>query len=351
MAWVYEFIHQFQNLGREIAILKLDFAKAFDTIEHAPMMQIMECMGFDSRWLVWIHCLFSTAKSSILLNGTPGRQFFCKRGVRQGDPLSPLIFVLAADLLQAAVNDAYRRGELELPMPTVERDYPVIQYVDDTILVLPADQAQAETIKRILQDYASSIGLHINFHKSTLMTVNTAVDATERLAEVFGCKVGEMPFTYLGMPMGTAKPTVSDLMPLVASVERRLSTAASLLDLGSKLTLVNSVVTSLAIYAMCSIRLPPKILEHLDKLRRYCLWAKETDDGQKTMSMAAWALVCRPKEKGGLGIINLQVQNQALLLKQLHKFYNRVDVPWVNLIWSKYYEDVVPHAADQCGSF
>ena len=129
-----------------------------------------------------------------------------------------------------------------------------------------------------------------------------------------------MPFTYLGMPMGTARPTVADLMPLVASIERRLSTVASLLYLGSKLTLVNSVITSLAIYAMCSIKLPPKILEHLDKLRHYCLWAKNTDDRHKAVSLAGWTLVCRPKEKGGLGVIDLQTQNQAMLLKQLHKF-------------------------------
>ena len=160
-----------------------------------------------------------------------------------------------------------------------------------------------------------------------------------------------MPFTYLGLPMGTTRPTVTDLMPLVVSVERRFSSAATLLDLGSKLTLVNSVITSLAIYAMCSIRLPKKILEYLDKLRRYCLWAKNTDDGPKAISLAVWDLVCRPKNRGGLGIIDIRVQNQGLLLKQLHKFYNRMDLPWVKLIWSAYYVGLVPHATDQCGSF
>lgn len=107
-------------------MLKLDFAKAFDTSEHKPMLEIMKCMGFNDKWLGWIECLFSSAKSSVLLNGTPGRQFFCKRGVRQGDPLSPLIFVLAADLLQAAINDAYRKGQLQLPIPVPDNDYPVI---------------------------------------------------------------------------------------------------------------------------------------------------------------------------------------------------------------------------------
>jgi hypothetical protein len=243
----------------------------------------------------------------------------------------------------------YRAGQIQLSIPVPDNDYPVIQYADDTILVMPADLEQAECMKLILQDYAESVGLRINFQKSTLISVNTAVDRTAQLAGVFGCAIGSMSFTYLGLPMGTTKPTVLDLMPLVASVERRLSTAASLLDYGSKLTLVNSVVTSLAIYAMCSVRIPPKILEHLDKLRRCCLWTKKSEDGAKANPLVAW--VCRPKNKGGLGIIDLKVQNQALLLKQLHKFYNRMDVPWVKMIWSVYYEGIVPHAADPCGSF
>lgn len=351
LAWAFEFIHQCQVSGREIIILKLDFAKAFDTIEHKPMLEIMRCMGFNEKWLQWIECIFSSGKSSVLLNGTLGRQFACKRGVRQGDPLSPLIFVLAAELLQATINDAFVRGHLQLPIPVPDNDYPVIQYGDDTIVIMPAVIEQAEHMKKILQDYAMSVGLRMNFHKSTLVPINTPSDRTMQLATLFGFAIGQMPFTYLGLPMGTIRPSVMDLMPLVASVERRLSTAASLFDYGSKLALVNSVITSLAIYAMCLIKIPPKILEHLDKLRRHCLWFKKTEDGGKTYSLAAWNLVCRPKSKGGLGIIDLRVQNQALLLKQLHKFFNKHDVPWVKLIWSTYYVDSVPHASEPCGSF
>ena len=83
-----------------------------------------------------------------------------------------------------------------------------------------------------------------------------------------------LPFTNLGLPMGTTRPTVTDLMPMVTAVQRKIPAAVSLLDYGSKLTLLNSVVTLLAIYAMCSVKLNPKIIEHLDKLRRYCLWRK-----------------------------------------------------------------------------
>ena len=132
------------------------------------MMAIMKHMGFDDKWLGWMNTIFGSGVSSVLLNGVPGRKFNCKCGVRQGDPLSPLIFVLAADLLQAAVNDAFTRGLLDLPLPRDRAgDFPVVQYADDTILVMQACPVQAARMKAILEDYATSIGLKINFQKST----------------------------------------------------------------------------------------------------------------------------------------------------------------------------------------
>lgn len=160
-----------------------------------------------------------------------------------------------------------------------------------------------------------------------------------------------MPFTYLGLPLGTGKPSVQDLMPMVCCVERRLSSTLSLMSYGAKLSLLNTVITSLIIFALCTLKFPPKILELLDKLRRKCLWTKKMEQGEKCNSLVAWDRICRPKESGGLGIINLKIQSDALLLKYLHKFYNQHDLPWVNPIWSTYYTDKIPHASDPCGSF
>lgn len=206
MAWLFEFIHQCQASRNKICLLKLDFAKAFDTIEHAPMIKIMKQMGFDDRWLGWIKTIFLSGKSSVLLNGSSGRQFHCRWGVRQGDPLSPLIFVLAADLLQAAVNDAFTKGQISLPIPSLSMDYPVVQYADDTLLIMPACPIQAQNMKDILLKYAESIGLRINFEKSTLIPINMQQSDAHHIAGIFVCVIGHMPFTYLGLPLGTTRP-------------------------------------------------------------------------------------------------------------------------------------------------
>jgi hypothetical protein len=92
------------------------------------------------------------------------------------------------------------------------------------------------------------------------------------------------------------------------------------------------------------------VFKIVDQARRHCLWAKE-EDSSSVNSLAAWSLVCRPKNRGGLGIINFEVQNTALFLKQLHKFYCKMDLPWVKLVWSLYSPNASSHAQTRRGSF
>ena len=103
-------------------------------------------------------------------------------------------------------------------------------------------------------------------------------------------------------------------------------------------------------YAMCTLKLHKGVLEQVDRARKQCLW-RGNDTEKKGGNLAAWSMVQLPTQKGGLGVINLRIQNDALLLKQLHKFYTKQDIPWVNLIWQTYYQHKVPHAAREAGSF
>jgi hypothetical protein len=145
------------------------------------------------------------------------------------------------------------------------------------------------------------------------------------LEGVMGCNIQGMHFTYLGLPMGTIKPKVAHFAPLMNKVERQLTSTCSLLTQVGKLQLVNSVLSSLPTYSMCSVAVLVAVLEDVDRARRHVMCIK-SDTNVKNKPLVAWRNCTRPKKKGGLGIINLRSRNIALLLKFLDKFFNRHNI-------------------------
>jgi hypothetical protein len=189
----------------------------------------------------------------VLLNGVLGKQFYCKRGVRQGDPLSPLLFVLAADFLQTILNKAMILGVMAPPLSrSANPDFPVIQYADDTLIVLKANAAQLICLKGILHAFSESTRLKVNYSKSCMMPINLDEDRLSHFARTLQCKQSNLPFTYLGLPLGITKPSLEFFLPIVQRVERRLNGIADFRDYGGKLLMVKSVLSSLPIFS-CAV--------------------------------------------------------------------------------------------------
>ena len=258
--------------GKELIIIKLDFEKAFDKVEHHAMKSIMQHKGFGSKWLSWMDLIFSSSTSSILLNGVPGKVFHCKRGVRQGDPLFLLLYVLASYLLQSMINNARMEGILNLPIPLQHnQDFLVLQYADDTLIIMEACPHQLLAPKSILQDFSHSTGLKVNYSKSMLVPINLEVDRTTSLAQLFGCVVGSLPFTYLGLPLVLTKPKVIDFKPLVTKCERRLAYTSSFLSQTGRLQVTNSIFSAFPMFFMSTFRLHKTVIKQVDSYRKHSL--------------------------------------------------------------------------------
>lgn len=222
----------------------------------------MKHKGFSEKWIGWIGNILSSASLAILLNGIPGKIFNCHRGVRQGDPLSPLLFVLAADLLQTVINKAWHNGTINHPLSDeFGGDYSIVQYANDTLLIQPGEERTLLNLKGLLSPFSDSTSLKVNFEKSFLVPINMTGDKVDHLVGVFSCKGGTMPFTYLGLPLGTTKPSLEEFSPLLNRIETRITRISGFLSYHGRLILVNSVLSALPTFYMCSLKLPPQIIK------------------------------------------------------------------------------------------
>jgi hypothetical protein len=153
---------------------------------------------------------------------------------------------LAADLLQTIVNSAMHTGILSLPIK--ERcgsDFPIVQYANDTLLIMEACPRQLIALKGLPNTFADSTGLRVNYHNSNIYPINVSKDRMINLASTFGCNIGSFPFTYLSLPMGTTRTKVDDFIPLIRRIERRLVSTSSFLNQAGRLKMVNSVLSAL----------------------------------------------------------------------------------------------------------
>lgn len=164
-------------------------------------------------------------------------------------------------------------------------------------------------LKHTLQDFAVATGLKVNFAKSMMVPINLTENRCNYLAQSFGCAVGKLPFTYLGLPLGLTKPKVEDFLPLVSKCERRLVVTSTYLTQAGRLQMTNAVFTSLPMFHLCSFLIPKTVIKQINKYRKHGLW-RGGDMNAKNPPKAAWEMVCVPKKDG---VLNLQIQNEALL--------------------------------------
>lgn len=231
-----------------------------------------------------------------------------------------------------------------------DSDFPIIQYADDTLIIMEGCEEQLASLKGIFDTFASSTGIKVNFSKSLMVPVNITEERLFTLANCFGCSTRTLPFTYLGLPLGTVKPTIQEFLPLVKKCKARLLVTSNMLSQAGKLIMVNSVISSLPTFLMSTMKLPITIIKQIDKYRKHCLW-RGSDINSKKPPKAAWRSVCLSKEEGGLGVLDLRTHNEALLLKSLRTFFNRENLPWVSLVWDNYYKNGSLPSSTKKGSF
>ncbi|WVZ65394.1 hypothetical protein U9M48_014768 [Paspalum notatum var. saurae] len=338
-----ELVQSCYRRRRATLVLKLDFAKAFDSVEWCSLMDILRARGFPDLWCSWMEQLLKTSKSAILVNGQPGPWISCKKGLRQGDALSPYLFLMVADVLQQLIK---RDGGVRHPI--TDDPCPVLQYADDTLILVRASVTDIRRLRKLLDDFSAATGLKINYEKSTAVPMHVQPAPLARMIRILQCKEGTFPQTYLGLPLSNYKLNMSAFAPLIAKVDKRLSGwSAMILSQAGRVVLINSVLSGLPIHLMTALQLPAGVIKAVDAKRRSFLWTG-TDTAKGGQCLVAWENACRAKEDGGLGIKRLDVQNSCLLLKLVHRLFNPGSSSWAH--WARGRIDLANFAGEVNGA-
>src|SRR6266498_1668085 len=287
--------------------------------------------GFSPKWISWVKSFISRGSVAVNVNNDIGHFFQTKKGLRQGDHFLPLLFNIAADMLSILIKRAKEQGQIGGVVPhLIDEGLSILQYADDTILFMDDDLDKARNMKLLLCAFEHTSGLKINFHKSELFCFGNAQESSKTYMELFGCKQGDLPLKYLGIPIHCRKLQNSDWKMIEERFEKRLSSwKGKHLSIEGRLTLINSVLSSLPMYMMSFFAIPKGVLKKLDYFCSRFYW--QGDESRKKYCLARWSILCQPKVQGGLGIHDLNVKNIALLSKWLFKLLTS-DGKWQQLL-------------------
>ncbi|GKV39565.1 hypothetical protein SLEP1_g47323 [Rubroshorea leprosula] len=253
-----EVVEKVKRRKHQAFIFKADFENAYDCADWSFLDWMMSRFGFGVQWRGWIKECLSTARISVLVNGSPIEEFMMGKGLRQGNPLSPFMFLMIAEGLHGLVKKVETKGLIHgIDVGSKGLNISLLQFADDTVILGKANGENIFTVKIILRWFELMSGLRINFRKSSIVEFNVAQRWLTEAASVLRCGVGEIPFVYLGMP--------------------------------------------------------------------------------RKIPWVSWEMVCRSKEKGGLGVMDLRRRNWALLGKWWFRLGEGGESLWKRVMWDKYY--------------
>jgi hypothetical protein len=289
---VHEVIHSLKSTRTPSMLIKLDLSKSFDRISWQYMCSLLEAFGFDTAWIAWIMQLTSSTFFSILVNGVPSQPFSPTRGIHQGDPLSPFLFVIMAKGLGRYINASVEDGSLKgLPLHNLQPTPSHSQFVDDTLLMNTPTSQEANKLKTILTDFAEASGTSLNLDKSQLYFFNTPLAIQTHISRLLGIPKISLPSNYLGIPLiGAATRNIS-WDSLLLSISNHLNNwTFRSLNLASRLVLLKFVLQALSTYLFTALATPQSVIKAIKNLQRNFLW--HGHHPEKKWALVGWDKIC-----------------------------------------------------------
>ncbi|XP_074314657.1 uncharacterized protein LOC141649888 [Silene latifolia] len=299
------------------AVLKLDMSKAFDRVSWHFLMAVLRHMGFPThrRDIIW-ECI-STDSYSVLINGTPSSILRPTSGLRQGDPLSPYLFIICMEVLSRQLAMAERMKnftgiKISRYAPTLSHLF----FADDALLCCKATPNSFEVLRDLLKNFEVVSGQMINLDKSYIkFGPNSPSDYQTHMRSILKMPMVSYFGDYLGVPIDIPRKKSEPFLPLIDKFTTRIASWSALhLSQSSKLVIISSILMASLNHILSCVPIPHGVCRKIDALIAAFWW--RSDWNKNSIHWLRRDILHAPKSYGGLGIKNTFVLGQALLLKK-----------------------------------
>ncbi|KAG7543566.1 Endonuclease/exonuclease/phosphatase [Arabidopsis thaliana x Arabidopsis arenosa] len=318
--------------------VKTDMTKAYDRLEWNFIKAVLTRMGFSDKWIGWMLQCVTTVSYSFLINGSPMGSVTPSRGIRQGDPLSPYIFILCSEVLSGLCLKSQAEGKMV--GVRVSRKSPRVNHLlfaDDTMFFCRAKEKDCLEFLKILRKYEQASGQLINKHKSSIFfSKRTPPELKTKVKQWLLIEKEGGVGKYLGLPELFGRKKKDLFTSIVDKIRQRALTWSNrFLSGAGKMVLLKSVLSTLPNYAMSCFQLPKSLCKRIQSTLTRFWW--DSNDQKKKMCWISWDKLTKTKREGGLAFKDITAFNEALLAKLSWKLINEPMGLLARVLKGKYY--------------
>nr|XP_043629994.1 uncharacterized protein LOC122601294 [Erigeron canadensis] len=330
-----ELMHNYhRKSGPPRCAFKVDIQKAYDTVDWEFLKLVLHDFRFPEQVVNWVMACVSSTSFSISVNGNLYGYFKGKRGLRQGDPISPYLFTLVMEVLTLKLQQLVQNSLNFRYHNKCEKQRLVnLCFADDLFLFSRGDVDSARVILEALSVFKDVSGLVPSITKSTVFFCNVTTHVRNAIMGIMPFDEGQLPIKYLGVPLISTRLVYRDCMILVERLDKRIDNWKNkTLSLAGRIQLIRSVLSSMYIYWASVFILPARIVRELEKKLRGFLWNHgRLADGRAHISRQK---VCLPKCEGGLGIRKISDVNISLMASHIWCILCKKNTLWVEWVYS-----------------
>ncbi|XP_058776253.1 uncharacterized protein LOC131650564 [Vicia villosa] len=261
-----------KRVKRKCMLVKVDFEKAYDCVSWDFLRSMLKRMDFGDQWCGWMETLGFNSSMSVFVNGSPTTDFNVARGLCQGDPISPFLFLLVAEVFSGLMHQAVSLGEFKPFRFNDSTQVDLLQFADNTILIGEGFWKNLWSIKALLRGFELVSDLRENLSKSKLYGINLDVDFLQAITFFLSCSFGTIPFVFLDIPIAINSQRQNSWAPIVSKIRRKLVVWHNkFLSIDGSMFLLNSVLSNIPICFFSFYKAPKVVLKEITSSKELSL--------------------------------------------------------------------------------